>query len=138
MAAKDLYHDQVRNALQKNGWQVTDEPLRLDWDDTPLYIDLGAERLLIAEKGNERIAVEVKSFISKSEIEDLKKAIGQFVLYRAALNEQEPGRKLFLAIREATYQNLFTAPKTQALCKSEGINLLVFNPQKEEVVLWIE
>lgn len=75
MAAKDLYHDQVRNALQKNGWQVTDEPLRLDWDDTPLYIDLGAERLLIAEKGNERIAVEVKSFISKSEIEDLKKPL---------------------------------------------------------------
>lgn len=138
MAAKDLYHDQVKSALQKSGWQVTDDPLRLDWDDTPLYIDLGAERLLIAEKGSERIAVEVKSFISKSEIEDLKNAIGQFVLYRAALNEQEPGRKLFLAIRETTYQSLFTAPKTWALCQREGINLLIFNPQTEEVVLWIE
>lgn len=137
MAAKDTYHDQVKNALLKSGWQVTDDPLRLEWDDTPLYIDLGAERLLLAEKGTERIAVEVKSFISKSEIEDLKNAIGQFVLYRAALNEQEPERKLFLAIRETIYQSLFTAPKTKALCQSEGISLLVFNPQTEEVVLWI-
>lgn len=94
--------------------------------------------MLIAEKGSERIAVEVKSFISKSEIEDLKNAIGQFVLYRAALNEQEPGRKLFLAIRETIYQSLFIAPKTWALCQREGIKLLIFNPQTEEVVLWSE
>ena len=137
MAAKDTYHEQVKSALVKNGWQVTDDPLRLEWDDTPLYVDLGAERLLLAEKENERIAVEIKSFISKSEIEDLKNAIGQFVLYRAALNEQEPERKLYLAVRETIYQNLFTAPKTRALCQLEGINLLVFNPQTEEVVLWI-
>ena len=137
MAAKDKYHEQVKNALLKSGWQVTDDPLRLEWDDTPLYIDLGAERLLLAEKENERIAVEVKSFISKSKIEDLKNAIGQFVLYRAALNEQEPQRKLFLAIRETIYQGLFIAPKTRALCQNEGISLLVFNPQTEEIVLWI-
>jgi hypothetical protein len=137
MPAKDAFHDQVKNALLKDGWAVTDDPLRLDWDDSPLYIDLGAERLLLAEKGEEKIAVEIKSFLSKSEIEDLKNAIGQFVLYRAALEEQEPERKLFLAVRETVYQGLFTAPKTKALCQRERINFLVFNPLTEEVVTWI-
>lgn len=91
----------------------------------------------MAERGAEKIAVEIKSFLSKSEIEDLKNAIGQFVLYRAALDDHEPERKLFLAIRETVYQSLFTAPKTKALCERQGISLLVFNPLTEEVIVWI-
>jgi len=75
-----------------------------------------------------------KSFLSKSEIEDLKNALRQFVLYRAALQENEPERKLYLAIRETTYLSLFTASKTKALCQQEQIHLLVFNPQTEEIV----
>ncbi len=138
MPAKDVYHDNAKHALVKEGWEVTDDPLRLDWDDTPLFIDLGAEQLLIAEKGLQKIAVEIKSFLSKSEIEDLKNALGQFVLYRAALQASEPERKLYLAIRETTYLNLFTSPKTKALCQQEQIHLLVFNPQTEEIVVWID
>lgn len=137
MPAKDVFHDQVKIALLKDGWAVTDDPLRLEWDDTPLYVDLGAERLLLAEKGAEKIAVEIKSFLSKSEIEDLKNAIGQFVLYRAALAEQEPERRLFLAVRETVYQSLFSAPKTRALCQREQIGLLIFDPQTAEVIQWI-
>ena len=137
MSAKDIFHEQVKTALLKDGWVVTDDPLRLDWDDTLLYIDLGAELLLWAEKGLQKIAVEIKSFISKSEIEDLKNAIGQFVLYRAALESEEPDRILYLAIREATYRDIFALPKTRALCRREGIRLLVFNPQLQEVTEWI-
>lgn len=137
MPAKDVFHDQVKIALLKDGWDVTDDPLRLEWDDTPLYVDLGAERLLLAEKGAEKIAVEIKSFLSKSEIEDLKNAIGQFVLYRAALAEQEPERRLFLAVRETVYQSLFSAPKTRALCQREQIGLPIFDPQTAEVIQWI-
>ena len=136
MSALDKYHEHVKTALHKDGWTVTDDPLRMEWDDNPLYIDLGAERLLLAERGVKKIAVEVKSFISRSEIEDLKNAIGQFVLYRAALAEQEPERKLFLAIRNTVYQDLFSAPRTKALCQREDIHLLVFDPSKEEVVSW--
>lgn len=45
MSAKDTFHDHVKSALLKDGWAVTDDSLRLDWDDSPLYLDLGAERL---------------------------------------------------------------------------------------------
>lgn len=76
MTAKDIYHDTVRNALIKNGWQITHDPLVLKWGSKDLYVDLGAERLLAAEKSGQKIAVEVKSFVSPSEVDDLKNAVG--------------------------------------------------------------
>ena len=64
-----------------------------------MYVDLAAEELVAAEKEGRKIAVEIKSFIGASELEDLKNAIGQFVIYRNVLKNREPARKLYLAIR---------------------------------------
>ena len=77
-SAKDRYHDCVKNALIKDGWVITHDPLRLPWGGKDMYIDLGAELLLAAEKGEQRIAVEIKSFLGRSELEDLERALGQF------------------------------------------------------------
>src|SRR4051812_44135666 len=98
MPAKDVYHDAVRSALIKDGWTITDDPLRLVWGERDFYIDLGAERVVAAEKAGRRIAVEVKSFLGASLIHDLELALGQFLLYRSILEEQDPERALFLAI----------------------------------------
>ena len=54
MAAKDIFHQQVRQALEKDGWVITADPLSLRWLGTTLQIDLGAERLIAAERGEER------------------------------------------------------------------------------------
>lgn len=85
MAAKDFYHEQVKAALEKDGWMITDDPLVLDWDNRDVQIDLAAEKLLVAQKGARRIAVEVKSFLSSSLLQDLYAALGQFLFYRKAL-----------------------------------------------------
>ncbi|MGI8933701.1 MAG: element excision factor XisH family protein, partial [Phormidesmis sp.] len=66
MAAKDRFHSAVKAGLQKEQWLVTDDPLRLDVGGTKFEIDLGAEQLLAAERGTEKIAVEIKSFLSDS------------------------------------------------------------------------
>jgi hypothetical protein len=29
MAAKDVFHDAVRNGLEKEGWVITNDPLRI-------------------------------------------------------------------------------------------------------------
>ncbi|MGK7933812.1 MAG: element excision factor XisH family protein, partial [Microcystaceae cyanobacterium] len=63
MPAKDIYHDSVKNALIKNGWRITDDPLSLKIGNKDLFIDIAAEKLLVAEKEEQKIAVEVKSFI---------------------------------------------------------------------------
>ncbi len=54
MPVRDIYHDAVRRALIKDGWTITHDPLRLDWGGKDMYVDLGAERLLAAEKGEQR------------------------------------------------------------------------------------
>ncbi len=132
MAAKDFYHDQVRTALTKDGWTITDDPLKLKWLGANLQVDLGAERLITAERGKEKIAVEVKSFIGPSRIEDLKDALGQFVIYRSSLKKVAPERLLFLAIRDDVYRRIFEKPDGESLLVEEEIRLFVFNAKRKE------
>ncbi|MBD2314154.1 XisH family protein [Desertifilum sp. FACHB-1129] len=137
MPALDHYHNAVKNALIKAGWLITHDPLHLRWGTRDMYVDLGARRLLAAEQGEQKIAVEVKSFIGYSEIEDLKNAVGQFVLYRAILSQTEPDRKLYLAVRENTFISLFEEPVGQLLIRGENLSLITFNPTEEAIVRWI-
>ncbi len=81
MPAKDRYHDDAKTALVNDGWTITHDPLTLRWGRKDLFVDLGAEKLLAAEKEGRRIAVEVKSFSGHSEMNDLENALGQYVLY---------------------------------------------------------
>lgn len=50
MPAKDKYHHALSRALVKDGWTITDDPLRLVWGERDFYVDLGAERIVAAEK----------------------------------------------------------------------------------------
>lgn len=66
-------------------------------------MDLGAERLISAERQNQRIAVEVKTFLAPSLIAEFHTALGQFLNYRLALKIKHPDRQLFLAVPSAVY-----------------------------------
>jgi len=81
----------AKSALIKDGWTITHDPLSLKWGLKDLFVDLGAQRLLAAEKGREKIAVEVKSFVGPSDLDDLEKALGQYVLYHDVLSEARAG-----------------------------------------------
>jgi XisH protein len=98
--AKDIYHNTVRVALEKDGWTITDDPLTLKVGKQSTYIDLGAERLLAAEKQERRIAVEVKSFISPSLVKDLEQALGQYIMYGQVLSKQNSDLLLYLAMQK--------------------------------------
>ena len=81
MPAKDIFHDCVRTALIKSGWIITYDPFRIGPTRKNLFVDLGAERLIAADRGTEKIAVAIKSFTRASDIKDLEDALGQFILY---------------------------------------------------------
>lgn len=137
MPAKDIYHNHVKNALVKDGWTITHDPLRLSWGSKDMYVDLGAERLLAAEKGKRQIAVEVKSFVGASEMDDLEKAIGQYAVYRAVLAEREPERELYLAVSEDILKDIFDEPLGKLLLKNDLAQVIGFNPKTEVIVRWI-
>jgi hypothetical protein len=139
MPARYFYHDAVKNALTKDGWTITHDPLTLRWGRKDLFVDLGAEKLLAAEKGNHRIAVEIKSFLGRSEVSDLEKALGQYILYRDIMREleSEKDRKLYLAVHRAVYVDVFQEPFGRLLIDNGHLHLVVFDEYKEEIFQWI-
>ncbi len=109
MSAKDIFHEVVKIALQKDGWWITDDPLSLSVGGVSVSIDLGAERLIAAEREGEKIAVEVKSFLERtSAISQFHIALGQFINYRGVLRRKEPDRLLYLAVPLTTYKTFFS------------------------------
>ena len=94
MPKRDIIHHAVKHALIKDGWLITDDPYIIQYQKTVLYADLGAERPIAAERADQKLVVEVKSFIGQSKIQDLKEALGQYDIYRYLLEETAPERKL--------------------------------------------
>lgn len=138
MPARDIYHDTVVQALIADGWQITDDPLLLTYGGRSLYVDIDAERSIIAaEREGQKIAVEVKSFLSPSPMRDLQEAVGQYGVYRSILLETQPDRSLYLAISQRVYESVFTEKLGQLILKSLQIQLLVFDEEKTRKIRWI-
>ncbi len=76
--AKDIFHNTVKIALQKDGWKITHDPYQLRYGVADVYIDLAASEAIAAEKEGRKIAVEVKSFAGGSTISEFHTALGQF------------------------------------------------------------
>ncbi|HMV51846.1 MAG TPA: element excision factor XisH family protein [Blastocatellia bacterium] len=137
MPALDLYHTQVKNALVKDGWTITNDPLTLQVGERKLHIDLGAERVIAAKKANRKIAVEIKSFLGKSDVENLERALGQYLLYLRHLAYLEPDRKLYLAVPSKAFKDLFEEPIGKILLESKDVSVLVFSESGEGILQWI-
>jgi len=84
--SRDTFHKTVKIALQKEGWIITDDPLQVKFGKLDLYIDLGAERVIGAERNGQKIAIEIKSFLGQSTVTEFHAAIGQFIGYRDVLS----------------------------------------------------
>ena len=137
MPARDIFHNAVKQALEKEGWKITHDPLPVSFELGDMYIDLGAEKILAAEKEGEKIAVEVKSFFKTSVISEFHTALGQFINYRLALSEQEPDRTLYLAVPIDTYTSFFTIRLVQNIIKTYQLKLITYQPVTEDIVEWI-
>lgn len=134
--AKDLFHNAVRVALQKENWVITDDPLKIEAGGAKFEIDLGAERLLAAERGNEKIAVEIKTFLGDSPITDYHGALGQFLNYRLALELNSSDRLLYLAVPVIVYEALFQREFLLVSVERYQIRLIIYDPISEVVMLW--
>lgn len=138
MSAKDIFHNAVKHALKTDGWTITHDPLSLKSGGATVSIDLGAEKLIAAQKGNERIAVEVKSFIGHSLLSEYHIALGQFINYKQVLEEEKAERDLYLAVPLEIYQIFFSLPFAQTSIQRNQLKLIIFNPDEEVIVEWIK
>jgi XisH protein len=137
MAARDRIYHAVRNALVHDGWTITHDPYRLAHEADVVEVDLEAERTLAAERGGELIAVDIKSFLGQSPLRDFEAALGQFEVYRVALQEHDPDRRLFLAVTTLAHEEVFTRPLVRLVLASRPVPLVVVDLSAEEIVRWI-
>jgi hypothetical protein len=136
MPAKDIFHEAVRKGLEKEAWVITDDPLKLQVGGVEMYVDLGAEKIIAAEKNGEKIAVEIKSFIGNSNISEFHNAIGQFINYRVALEEQYPEHILYLAVPLTTYRTFFSLQFIQTVMRRFEVKVIVYDPANEVIWQW--
>jgi hypothetical protein len=134
--ARDKFHNEVRVALEKEGWTITHDPFKLMIGQRRGYIDLGSE-IIGAEKDNQKIAIEIKSFIGLSDLDQFEDALGQFLIYLFALRKIEEDRVLYLGIPRDFYENFFSDPFFVELCLFYKVKILVYNEIKAVINKWI-
>ena len=125
MPTKDLYHDVVKNALIKDGWLIIADPFIIKYEDAELYADLAAEKPIAAERQGQKIVVEIKSFIGKSQMYDFHNALGQYIVYRNLIQVSEPEYNLYLAIDDIVYFNFFQRRSIQLIARQNNLQLIV-------------
>ena len=131
--ARDKYHDNVVNALKKDGWRIVDDPYTLFLDTRRLYVDL------LAKRGDEEaVLIEVKVFEeARSPMNYIASAVGQYLLYKAALDLLNDTTPLFLAIPETIYDTLMEETVVAHYIKFTKTKLMIYNSTSEVIVKWI-
>ena len=135
MSRRDIYHNTVKQALIQEGWTITHDPYMFQ-SEPELSTDIGAEKIIAVEKQHEKILVEIKSFLNVSQVTDLEKAMGQYILYRRLLKKQEPERKLYLAVPTHAFEGIFSQQVGLIAIEELDMTLIVFSVSGEEKLLW--
>ncbi|WP_293348989.1 MULTISPECIES: XisH family protein [unclassified Microcoleus] len=138
MPAKDIYHNEVKNALLKDGWTITADPYFIKYEDAELYADLAAEKPIAAQRHGQKIVVEIKSFVGRSLMYDFHGALGQYMVYRNLIQFTDPEYKLYLAIDDVVYKNFFQRKSIQLITNENKLLLMVVEMEKEEILQWID
>jgi len=110
---------------------------RLQLGEMKVKIDLGAESLIVAEKENERIAIEIKTFRHASFITDLQDAVGQYVCYQFMLKRTRSDRTLYLGIPTKVY-TLYEEEPIIEIFEELNISLILYDPKTEIIDKWIK
>lgn len=137
MPTRDIYHGQAKNALIKAGWRITRDSYQIKFKEIKLYADLAATAMFTAERDEQHIIVEVKSFLGPSRVRDFEAALGQYILYRLYLSQLFPEAVLYMAVSDAIYRGFFLKSAIQFAVTELDIKLIVFNVEREVIVQWI-
>ncbi|MEK7255470.1 MAG: element excision factor XisH family protein, partial [Bacteroidota bacterium] len=118
--------------------QITADPFTifLKEDDTFLDVDLSAEKKNGGDELERLLAIEIKSFAG-SVINSFHEALGQFLDYQAAMEEQNINRTLFLAVSTEGWNRLNKLKFVQRRIRQFGLRFMVVNISTKSIVQWI-
>ena len=132
----DFYHETVKTALVKDGWTITDDPMPLYFEPKNLFVDLGGEKVISVQKGATKIAIEIKNFLAPSYMNELEKAVGQYIVYQIILAKDKPDVKLYLGVEKSAFEQIFSQGIGNAIREHIQMKIMVFDADKEEIIEW--
>ncbi len=136
--ARDTIHDAVKNALVKDGWQITHDPFGMEYKELGIFADLAAEKQpILAARGQQKIIVEIKTFAERSFIRALQQALGQYTLYLDVIELAQIDYEFFLAINDVVYRQYFTREGTSQIIQRHQLKMFTVDVEREEIVQWI-
>jgi XisH protein len=138
MPRKDTYHDIVRIGLEKDGWRVIDDPLRVVAGGVGLFIDLSAEPIITVERDNKKIAIEIKSFEIQSQITSFYEALGKYITYRKALLMTKLDFELYLAVPKKAFDSIFQKDLVKQLVVEYKVHIVVYSDKNQTIISWIK
>lgn len=135
MPNKDSDHDLVIRALIKVGWRIVKEQYRIrhvtETEDTSMFIDLKIEN------GQQQVAlIEIKG-LAKSLIHDLMELVGQYQLYRVALDLIDDKTPIYVAISQYDYRRIISKAVGVELIHRFSIPLVIYDSKQEKIIQWI-
>lgn len=136
--ARDKFHQEVRTALEEDGWKITHDPLYLKVGQIPVHIDLGAEKVIGAERNGEKIAIEIKTFGLASFITALYEAIGKYIIYRIALEQMQSDRVLYLAMPAKVYTKFCNEPLVKIAFQRYEFKILLYKTDTKKEIEWVK
>jgi len=139
MPNQDLHHPIVCRALIKSGWSILKEQVSVAIGTAQeitrrLYIDI-----MVTSETGQMILIEVKS-LSSSPVHGLMELIGQYLVYRAALDYLENTTLSYVALPTQAYEMIVRHVLGQVVVREmlkSPIPFLIYDPEREEIVQWI-
>jgi hypothetical protein len=137
--ARDIFHSLIKEALESEGWVVTHDPFLLhSRKEGGLQVDIGAEKILIAEREQRRIAVEVKSFVHISILHDFLLAVGQFYVYKKLLLKNDTERVLYVALPDFVYNRIIKYDWAKDVVEDLKMKFILYDTNLKIITAWKE
>jgi hypothetical protein len=136
--AKDIYQNLVRQALENEGWTITDDPyyFPIAFIRKRLSVYFAAEKYIGAEQGTEKILVEIKSFRTDSHINEFFHFFTQYTYYASLLKEKEPDLISYMAMPKDIYEDLIIEDIVQTCLEIDNVKLIIFDTQNPIIYEW--
>ena len=139
MPASDRYHETVVHSLVNAGWTIIKEQYSLvigqSGDDLRrLYVEIAAQ-----SQTSQIVLIAVKT-LENSPVHQFMTLVGQYLVYRTALNYLGNTTPLYVAISETDYQVIMAHPLWHEVLHQtlrEPIPFVIYDPDREELLKWI-
>lgn len=139
MPATDRNHQAIIRSLNKAGWSIVQEQYSLAIGETAddlrrLYIDIAVQ-----SQADQIVLIEIK-LLDPSPVHQFILLVGQYLVYRSALDYLGHNTPLYVALSEVDYKTMVEHPLGQHVMNETlrtPIPMVIYDAMKEEILRWI-